>query len=292
MHRRRSPRQGFTLIEISVVIVLIGAIIGTLSVVFAYMLKQHQQQETETKLQAIQSALYGYRIAFNTLPCPADITLPISDNNFGAAASNAGSCTGGVPAANFSGSDGTDQEPRGGMVPTQALRLPDDYAFDGWGRRMMYFVTKDLTLPGAFNLVAGYDSTTRMTIKNSQGTDDTQLAAYVIVSFGSNGHGAYPRKGGATRVISGSVNTDELDNCDCNTATAAPTGLDGIFVQKSATLNPSDALDSFDDIVVYATRVDMVLQSSMAWSLGPEYTFKVGGGGGLPGYRGRGMPIF
>ena len=278
MGRVTTQTRGFTLIEMSVVIVLIGAIIGTVAVVFSSVLKQFQYKETATKLEAIQNALYEYRVAFNTLPCPADITLAIGDTHFGVMAQNLGSCTGGVPAANFSGTGFTAQEPREGMVPTQALHLPDDYAFDGWGHRIMYVVNKDLTQAGAFNIVNGYDPTLRMTIKNEQGIASTQLAAYVLISFGPDGHGAFPRKGGSTRINAGVVNADELNNCDCSTAVAA-TGLDGIFVQKSTTLNPSNTLDSFDDIVVYGTRVDLILQSSLAWSLGPQYTFTPEGSG-------------
>ncbi len=298
----RSRGRGFTLIEMSVVIVLVAAMIGTVAVVFTSMLKQYQYKETDAKLQAIQEALYNYRVAFNTLPCPADITLPIGDTHFGVMAQNMGTCTGGIPTSNFSGSDGTAQEPREGMVPTQALHLPDDYAFDGWGHRIMYAVNKDLTQVGAFAIVNGYDPTPRMSIKDEQGGTATNLAGYVVVSFGPNGHGAYPRKGGNVRIGAGSTNVDELNNCDCNSALPpASTGLDGVFVQKNATLNPGNAVDAFDDIVVYATRADMILQSSMAWSLGPQYTFAPGGGGaptgtgtgtGASGAPSGGGPIF
>ncbi len=282
MRAQKPSAKGFTLLEMSIVIILVSAIIGSAGVIFTSLLKKYQYKETQAKLDAIQQALYEYRVAFNTLPCPADVTLAIGSTNFGVAAANIGSCTGGVPAANFTGSDGTAQEVRQGMVPTQSLHLSDDYAFDGWGRRIMYTVNKDLTQAGAFNIVNGYDPTTRITIKNEQGVANTILAGYVVLSYGANGHGAFPRKGGATRVNSGSINTDELDNCNCD-SNAADTGLNSSFVQKDIALNPANSLDAFDDLLVYGTRVDMILQSSMAWSLGPQYTFVPSGSGAPTG---------
>lgn len=277
--RSHKPRAwGFTLLEMSIVIVLVAAIVGIVAVVFSSLLKTYQYKETHAKMKVIQQALYEYRVAFNSIPCPADVTLPLGHTHFGVMAQNLGICTGGIPTANFSSVDGTPQEPREGMVPTQTLHLPDDYAFDGWGRRMMYIVNKDVTQLGGFNIVTGYDPTQRMTINNEQGNPNTQLAVYVLVSYGPNGHGGYPRKGGTTRINAGSTNLDELNNCDCdNSATA--TGLDGIFVQKDPSLNPTNNLDAYDDVVEYGTRVDMVLKSSLAWSLGPQYTYSASGVG-------------
>lgn len=269
-------RRGFTLLEMSIVLVLISVIAGSVAVIFSSVLKKHQVDETIAKMETIQSALYEFRVAFNRLPCPADVTTALGNAQFGIAASNMGTCTGGVPASNFSQGGATAQDARQGMVPTQTLNLPDDYAFDGWGRRIMYTVNKDLTQIGSFTIVNGIDPTTRMTINNAQAVPNTTLAGYVLVSFGPNGHGGYPRKGGATRINAGSANTDEQNNCDCDN-TAAATGLNGVFVQKDPTLNPANNLDAFDDIVMYATRVDLILQSSLSWTLGPFYTFKTNG---------------
>ncbi|NBO19622.1 MAG: prepilin-type N-terminal cleavage/methylation domain-containing protein, partial [Proteobacteria bacterium] len=275
-HLSTRPRAGFTLIEMSVVILLLASIIGSVAIIFNTLLRSYQEDETRDKLEAIQRAIYEYRVAFNTLPCPADITLNLGHTHFGVAAANPGVCTGGVPAANFSGTDATPQEARGGLVPVTTLQLPPDYAFDGWGRRIMYYVSRDLTQSGALNIVNGIDPTPRMTILNEQGVANTTLAAYVLISGGPNGHGMFPRVGGAVRINNGSTNADEQNNCDCdNTATASP--VNSIFVQKDITENPADNLGGFDDIVVYGTRVDMILQASMSWSLGPQFVFTPGG---------------
>jgi len=129
----------------------------------------------------------------------------------------------------------------------------------------MYAVAKDMTQLNAFNIIPGSDATTRMTVNNANGTANTAQAAYVLISFGPNGHGSYSRSGGTARLTS-SNNADELQNCDCDSS-ANPTGLNGIFVQKDATSNPLDRLNSFDDVVVYGTRANLIMQSSLYWQV-------------------------
>lgn len=145
-----------------------------------------------------------------------------------------------------------------GIVPTKTLRLPDGYAFDGWGRRIMYAVDTNFTANNAFSSIALGDATGRLAIKDASGAARVKNAAYVLLSSGANGHGAYPRVGGGTRIKTNSANTDELENCDCNSS-AVSTGLNGTFVQKMATQDAATAnrTNDFDDIVAYGTRMSL-----------------------------------
>jgi hypothetical protein len=383
--------------------------------VFSAALQKKQRVDTENKMVAIQKALLDYRNAMNRIPCPADITPALTSGNFGIEGATAGTCTGGTPAANFSSGNNVQ-----GMVPTKTLRLPDDYAFDGWGRRIMYavdkrftntngFTTYNISAAGAltitfgstggspinFSLPANGGSVSASSTYSGGGAtfpasgaingdrtgvvwgvnggwnDDTNgvypdwlevdfsgtkniseidlfgvqdsyaspstptlsmtftlyglytfqvqywdgstwqvvpgaslvannkvwnqfsfspisttkvrvyitasapgdtwsrvveleawgttgvssTAVYALTSMGADGHGAYPRNGGATRISSSSVNTDEQQNCDCNSS-GVTTSFDGTFVQKLPTQDATTAnrTNDFDDIVVYATR--------------------------------------
>jgi prepilin-type N-terminal cleavage/methylation domain-containing protein len=262
-------RRGFTLLEISIVLLIMAAVMGGGAVIFAASLHQRQSDDTKAKLAVLQVALLDYRRAFNRLPCPADATRDSnasSNNYFGIESAtidnnpvsptyhevigcNFGS---GTPQANFN-SGSTDE----GMVPTKTLGLPDDYAFDDWGRRIMYAVDQRLTLTDAFTTIPVTDSTPRITVNNTMAgstpTQITNLAVYVLVSFGPNGHGAYPRGFGAQRVNAGSTNVDEAKNCHCN-SDGTSGAFSGVFVQKVETQNPNNLQDSFDDIVVFAKR--------------------------------------
>ena len=274
-------RAGFTLLEMSIVLAIIAVVMGSGLAMFSASLDRRQLQETNTKLAALRNAILNYRIIYNRLPCPADLTLAYASNYFGVEAPNTNGvtnncttgasyhigtgvrgATGTLPTANFFNT--SVHYLVVGMVPARTLGLPDDYAVDGWGRRIVYAVDMRFTVTNAFTSITiaslpNPSSQPWLTISASaSGPTKTTLAAYVLVSSGPNGHGGWPRNfsGTIARISTGSVNTDELTNCHCDsTATAA--NLTKVFVQKMPTQNPSNILDSFDDVLVYATRADL-----------------------------------
>lgn len=258
---------GFTLLELSVVLIIIAIIMAGGAVMFTAAVRQHQADETNAKLAMIQKTLWEYRLTFARLPCPADVaTYNVSDQYFGREAQNRIGCNG-SPASTFNynittGSattcDASQHCIYGGMVPTKTLALPDEYAFDAWGRRFLYAVDSDAAKQDAFNTVlasiASGASTPRIAIAAAGGYVKSDGALYVLVSAGRNGHGAYPRQTvGLTRVSTGSTNAMELTNCHCTTAGANAT-FDRTFYQARESVTVGDPLDAFDDIVVFATR--------------------------------------
>ena len=70
-------RRGFTLLEMSIVLVIIAVVVGGGMTIFSGSLQKRQLQETQFKLKAIQKALLDYRITYNRIPCPADVTLAL-----------------------------------------------------------------------------------------------------------------------------------------------------------------------------------------------------------------------
>jgi prepilin-type N-terminal cleavage/methylation domain-containing protein len=269
----QSPETAFTLLEMSIVLAIIAVVMGSGLAIFAAALDKRQLQETNIKLAALQNAFLNYRITYNRLPCPADITLTYASNYFGTEGSNPATCIAGAvyngstgvrtianvtPVANFY-SSGLRYAVIG-MVPTKTLHLPDDYAIDGWGRRILYAVDNRLTGSNAFTTYPITTTTTPFLTVNASkaGPTRTAVALYVLVSFGANGHGAWPQNVSSTaaRITAGSVNIDEQTNCHCD-STATASAFSKVFVQKTPTQNASNILDSFDDIVVYATRADL-----------------------------------
>lgn len=271
-------RRGFTLLEMSIVLVIMGVIVTSFVTVLSAAMQKRQYQDTLAKMETIQKTLYDYRVAFDRLPCPGDGTIAINNASFGVEANNQGTCTGGAISANYAQTPAVNnRDAVEGMVPVRTLRLGDEYAYDGWGRRFMYAVSKDATQVGAFTVISGFDTSTRMNILNTQHTAKSNLAMEVLISFGPDGHGAFQRSGGATRVSSGSTNSDQLENCDCNSS-AATTNLNAQFIQKDASQNPADKLDTFDDLLVFTTRMDYILPASLI-----SQPFDASGGGGSGG---------
>lgn len=245
--------RGFTLIELTVVLAVIASIMGGAIALFSASLEGRSYNATAVKLKVLQQALADYRIAYNRLPCPANSSAyTTSDANFGIEAASAVNCGGGVPAADIAVITAAV-----GMVPVRTLGLADDMAFDGWGRRIRYAVAPAFVATNAFDTIAANDTTARMSVSNNDsGVVLSNKVAYVLVSYGENGHGA---RGGATGTLinSGMTNASELLNCKCTNAAVADASSPASFAQGDPKPDPADALNNFDDLVVFATRAQL-----------------------------------
>lgn len=249
----RPGRQfAFTLIELSVVLAIIGFVAMAGIVMLVSAVDRRQQGETAAKLDRIEQALLDYRRAFGRIPCPADITLALGSANFGVEGATAGTCTGGAPAANFT--DGANTV--AGMVPVKTLRLPDEYALDGWGNRIVYAADARVTATDAFTTYGITEPVGSIQVNDQTGAARTTTAVYLLLSMAHEAHGAWPRAGGATRLDKDSTNADQLENCDCD-ADGVATGFNNVFVQKPLAQNPADPLDTFDDLLRYQERKDL-----------------------------------
>jgi prepilin-type N-terminal cleavage/methylation domain-containing protein len=80
-----TPQQGFSLIEMAIVLVILGMLLGGMLMPLSSQREVSQRQATERQLQEIRNALIGFAQANNRLPCPA-----ILGN--GAAAPAVGAC--------------------------------------------------------------------------------------------------------------------------------------------------------------------------------------------------------
>ncbi|MFO0389061.1 MAG: type II secretion system protein [Alphaproteobacteria bacterium] len=248
---RHSAGLGFSLLEISVVLIIISTIIGVGVAYLGLSVEKAQRDTTTQRMQAIQKALLDYRRAFGAIPCPSDITLAVTNTAFGRGNLTT-PCDAGTTDPNYNGDMGPDVWVGG--VPVRTLKLPDEYAFDGWGRRFTYAVDQNFTSAmniTGFHLFAVDSDPGTVPIADGNGNTITSNALYAIVSHGPNGHGAFTRYGTA-RVNASSSNTYEQQNCGCN-ASAVYT-LYGSFVQGPYTTDTADSTDTFDDIVVYGTR--------------------------------------
>jgi type II secretory pathway pseudopilin PulG len=212
---------------------------------------------TQQKMKTIEDALMAYRTVNDRLPCPGDLTLPATNTNYGLEAANPGSCVGGTPAANNIGGGLTNafSTAAEGALPAITLGLAPDFMLDGWGNRFRYAVDISMTFPAGFSISPAGCNLGAITVEDASGNARTSTSIYALISHGPNGHGAYTKNG--TIVNAGSVNTNEQLNCHCNSSATATTYAP-TYVQRLPSLDASNSLDSFDDLVTYKERWQMM----------------------------------
>ncbi|MBF0460495.1 MAG: type II secretion system protein [Magnetococcales bacterium] len=157
--------NGFTLIEITLVMVILGLLLGGLLQPLSTQLENSHRRETREQLERIQEALLGYVLVHGYLPCP-DL------HNDGREAREAEGCTG-----HRSGTIWL------GTLPWITLGVGEQ---DGWHNRFTYAVSQPFTDASQTPLPA-FSLATEGTIPVVNGMDH---APAVVVSHGANGLGA------------------------------------------------------------------------------------------------------
>jgi prepilin-type N-terminal cleavage/methylation domain-containing protein len=290
--RKHGGARGFTLLELSIVLTLICVIVAVGVAVMTAGLQASEFNATITRMDAVEKAILSYAVANNRIPCPTDLTLTTSSANYGfeagagsgsAIATATGVCTGTgmLPQANFKATSGTVE----GGVPTRALRLSDDYMYDGWGRKFRYAVDPTYTAASALPITASCGAgftpdASAITVNDSTGAARTTAGMYVLISHGANGHGAYTSNG--VVLNAGSVNANELTNCHCTSA-AVPGTYTPTYFEMAPTTDSTNALDNFDDIVTFKEPWQMQALNFPLTATCPQYFYLVTGAWS-PGY--------
>jgi prepilin-type N-terminal cleavage/methylation domain-containing protein len=265
---RQIPCRGFTLLELAIVLLVIAVVTGMAAVSGISVLATARLTSTQLKMKTIDEVLMKYRIATGRLPCPGDLTLAPGASSYGVEAANPGSCTGGTPSANFTGKGVTNTSATGaeGAVPAVTLGLSPDMMLDGWGNKFRYAVDISMTATGAFASVNIGCTNGAITVNDASGNPRTTAAIYALVSSGASAHGAFGKGSAVTNT--GSVNTNELTNCHCTSAVATTTYAP-TYVQSQPTLDPTNPLNGFDDLVSYRER----WQLRADWDKGGRCTY-------------------
>ncbi len=243
---RRAARPlagGFSLIELSVVVVVMALILGSILVPLTTQIGERRIVETRKLLAEIESALIGFAAANGRLPCPASATSSGSESFAGGGSPSDGNCSnffdGFLPAATL-GLDNVDNQ---------------GFALDAWGlaqNRIRYAVsnatvnaitnpftrTDGMRSAGMSNISAA----TTLLYVCASGTGVTAANCGTAPTLASNAIAVIWSVG--ANAATGGTATDEAQNPNPNGGSA-----DRIFVSKARSNTPGS---EFDDEVTWA----------------------------------------
>ena len=194
MNRLSVRREGFTLVELAVVLFIFALLLGIMAVPLSTQIDQRRIGDTERQLVGVREALIGFAIANGRLPCPANPATPS-----------------GAAGAGVENKPGAACAAAEGVVPWATLGVPET---DAWARRLTYRVALDFADNSPGGMQASFLMTDAGNIVVTDGTTNiaTTLPA-VVISHGKNGLGAYRSDG---TQIAGAAGY-ELENANGNT---------------------------------------------------------------------------
>lgn len=198
---------GFTLIEMAIVLMIIGLLLGGLLVPLSAQMDQRNRNDTEKAMSDIKEAIIGFALANGRLPCPATANIATGSTNAGIESTSG---TGASLVCNNAS----------GVIPWATLGVNET---DAWGNRYTYRVTPAFAdgigsstyggcTPNPLPTLATFGLCSVGNLNVLSAATGTNIAASVpavIVSHGKNGAGAWTPQGNQIAVSS---NPDEADN--------------------------------------------------------------------------------
>lgn len=277
-----------------------------------------KQRITQQRMERIEEAMQAYMATYGKRPCPANITLPTSDVNFGVGniygyddgncatqgvtkvQSVAASMSLGSKDVSISGDTITNDKVGrvanmvfmstlklpistrvtsvtnptsfsvseqsyvnssnetmtigvgvGGGVPVRQLGLDDEYAFDGYGRRIFYMVDRRATSPVQCRIMQNDVGAGDIRIKASAGSSHVgDRVMWALISYGRDAHGAIPMEGGGgasfalARINTHNSDADTMLNAFDRDGNFNDFDMKDVLVRKEPT-------STFDDLVWY-----------------------------------------
>lgn len=229
INRVAKYQSGFSLIELAVVLVIIGVLIGSFIGTIGARIDNMRRVETQDALDKIKLSLYGFALSQSPvrLPCP-------DTDNDGDEDLTGASCTSLTSPGNF---------------PWRTLGIE---RVDAWASTYSYWVADE------YSNTAGFTRITNATgVGEIRDTADTTTfnvisdnVAAVIISHGKNSYGSISVNNIARPVVPAAAEyNDERENLD--TDGTAPV----LFISRSVA--SEGAATAYDDIITWISEFEL-----------------------------------
>jgi prepilin-type N-terminal cleavage/methylation domain-containing protein len=259
---RPKIKLAFSLIELSIVILIISIIAGGALTISKSSINSSKKIITKERMDEVYKALASFVAINRRLPCPALLSVAKTTSTYGDEDTTAGTCD------NLTVATSTNLVY--GMVPIKALGLEPDMAEDGWGTKFSYVVDKRFTKASVdTSSTDGFEITQAIvpeegsaispTLIDVQGPSGTSLlddinALFVLISHGANKYGGW----NATNTTQ---NGDSLATTDEQSNTGSASGgsdFDKTFISYST--DPD-----FDDIILYSNKPKLLRDAGLEY---------------------------
>lgn len=245
--KRINKNNGFSLLELSITIVILSIISVALVTFYSYSSNKVKTIRTEEKLEKIEQAIANYFSNNGHLPCPARLNSTSTNIYFGKEAKNDTNNTCLLEGdLNTSGLffNGTLVY---GALPVYDLGLDANYAYDEWGNSISYVADTVFRDPAAFKDEAITES---ISLDSYGGISVNGI--FVIISHGKNGFGAF--------------NQGYQNPLPKNTGTGGNAERNNIVIQGSSPafdeIFKIDLYeDDYDDIILFKTKFQLIVEA-------------------------------
>ena len=240
--RSYGTNAGFSLIELSIALIVISLLATGFMLIFDVLRVQDRHRKTESNINLVMSAIENFYYANDRYPCPANPTLTEGHPNFGLE-----DCTWN----SFNIATSTTQQGLRGAVPHRALTMRFVDTLDSWGNRLSYAVVAGQTDTSTFNpnLNAGEGFTLRRFDMPLNQCSDTVVSEFnnghfVLFSHGDNGAGAF--------TVEGTLHAPCLDDTVLESMNCTD---DGLFFATPCARSLVTGDDYYDDMLVAQRNV-------------------------------------
>ena len=175
--------SGFTLIELSVVLIILGFLTTTSITMTRGYINYQKHKQTKERIEKSAYAINEYVLKNKRLPCPTDMKKNYKENKA-------------VENCSTKEVDGVLI----GAIPADTLKINDNDLADAWNDKLIYMVSKNYT----DNFMKNYEDTTLVDNK----------FAYVIVSSGPDRNYAYPYQSSSVTKNSNTSANDYKNSYD------------------------------------------------------------------------------